>query len=451
MDKITALQQTLDQIAQLKSKVEEQRNEINKSAQGLQIDSINQQDLVYGFHISNFNKCNQPPSQAVPVIKYITTDGQQIICPIDKIRAMLGPYLQPASYGDTLQQQTKIDPKVRNSLKLERVELLLDQDGLSNTSKLDGQSSTDNNSNNSDLDDNSNLDNNSSSSNNNCKNKLDIYQVLNNKLQSFLSYRKVKFIPHALNVYPPLGHFNKHVDTPRHDQARMIGTVVVVVQSEDSHNYLNSVFFFGDVVHEVKPNSGIKDRITFTYDVVLEQDEVIPWTPNPKLNKLLLNNINKIIIFCLRNKYTVEALKQGVMKCEHDVQLYQQLLNTGKKIQLEHIFINAEQNRAKIFDPYNSSDNSIDFNENMDSVDEFGNYPEYVQELSQDKLKLIQPNFDTDHEVIIVEPFNCPIDLMNETSTATETSIYTGNQYDDGIKMICNRVYNSAAIILHNY
>ena len=427
MDKITALQQTLDQIAQLKSKVEEQRNEINKSAQGLQIDSINQQDLVYGFHISNFNKCNHSPNQAVPVIKYITTDGQQIICPIDKIRAMLGPYLQPASYGDTLQQQTKIDPKVRNSLKLERVELLLDQD-------------VDNNSNNS-----------SNNKSNNSKNKLDIYQVLNNKLQSFLSHRKVKFIPHALNVYPPLGHFNKHVDTPRHDQARMIGTVVVVVQSEDSHNYLNSVFFFGDVVHEVKPNSGIKDRITFTYDVVLEQDEVIPWTPNPKLNKLLLNNINKIIIFCLRNKYTVEALKQGVMKCEHDVQLYQQLLNTGKKIQLEHIFINAEQNRAKIFDQYNSSDNNIDFNENMDSVDEFGNYPEYVQELSQDKLKLIQPNFDTDHEVIIVEPFNCPIDLMNETSTATETSIYTGNQYDDGIKMICNRVYNSAAIILHNY
>ena len=479
MDQISELQQTLEQIKELKARADQQRKDLCENGQALQITSFNNKRLVKEFsirqlrcqehkdytfiihypggriHRSSFERAGpgkkfKDPSRhhygeneikeynkaikettiyPTSLFKYITPAGEEMIFPVKDYRKNLEPYLTPAAYGDTLEGKTKVDSTVRKALQLDGVELILpditeikenvdDPDDTHTTTRVNNLS-----------------------------------DIFDRQLQDFFSGRKVKYIPHSLNVYPPGGHFTKHVDTPRHDHGRMIGTIVIKIKEDSFYDSYNCVFFFGDVPHEVKENKGFEDRVTITYDVVLDDQEVMALTPNAKLNRVLMKYTKNIIIFCLVNEYTVEALNQGVMKCDHDVKLYQQLLSTGKKIQLEHVFINAQQKRVKINHPYSCDEEEINFDKVLKESER-----EYVTDQSYDTLSLILPknlpipdDAPYNQSIIIVNPFANPNNITKQTEVSDETYFYTGNEHDEGIQMVCNRVYNSSAIILHNY
>lgn len=388
-------------------------------------------------------------------IRYVTSEGQEILCGIDEITDKLGPYFNQSAYGDFTEGKTKVDEKVRKSRNLNGCELVLGTE-ISRSCKIHPDNSI--------TDVREDIRKHSF--------KEDVVREISERM---LSKRKIELIPHSLIVYEKGEFFKTHVDTPRHDPARMVGTVVFFLKDVvginvnypghpktvtrnycpklNSDNVLEFLFFFGDCPHSVSPNPFSNPRITLTYDVLLKDATIPPSLSRSSLNllKLVARYPGRPLIFCLSNHYTKDALDQQIMKSEEDVETLQRIRDSGLDYTIEEVIIHAHQNRVA------TEGNEIDFDEDLYTrVDEFGykdsEYEMCESDRSYDELKLIVP--EGLKNPCIFNPFRCvhviteTIQKSKEVEYGDDDEIYTGNQYDEGIALTRNGLYTTAAIII---
>lgn len=199
----------------------------------------------------------------------------------------------------------------------------------------------------------------------------------------------VDLIEHDINIYLEGDHFAEHVDTPRHDAAKMIGTVVYILYSnvegggelicqekgsnleesekegnlrERKYNLRSGdyVFITGDTVHKVNPiQKGY--RISMTFDVILKGDDM---SEEKISSELIINNYkerlknyfltllkNKNLVISLENQYSLDALNEKCMKSEYDIKLLKLLDLYDIKYKFVSIYL-QEIKKFRVQKPY---------------------------------------------------------------------------------------------------
>lgn len=292
---------------------------------------------------------------------------------------------------------------------------------------------------------------------------------------------------HSINLYPTGGHFKSHVDTPRHDQARMIGTVVYywgpnfssrheICIGENMHFLYpkDYIFFFGNVVHSVPPTNGPK--VTLTFDVFIDEkiENFDPLLKNPSL-RIFDDWYGKNFLILLEQKYTVHALAQGIMKTETDFKIVKYL----RKQNLSFCFVSVlvVDNSKFLYAPREyKEDIELYVREETDFKHEEGIVCPEKNSLETNQLDIYYgegivtdsfvpqewdlkvcyqkiENENVSSELIPIERiFNfgniCETLLLQQEFEEKER-IFTGNEYHDGLLCVENHIYLTSAILVN--
>lgn len=386
------------------------------------------------FKESNSVNMVYPFDTKLPLSKVcVEHTASKTVCTINEIELKLGQFMARAPFGDLGSAQTKVDSEVRNCLTLHDVELT---------------------------------------------EHTRIEVAFENIIERMLNQQAAEFYSHSLNIYPPAGHFKQHVDTPRHDPARMVGTVVFFLKNCTNNglriigqnygppvnsNTLHGVFFFGDMLHEVLPNNSSDNRITLTYDVVLGKNPV-----NPTVKPINIDH-KGVVAYCLKNQYSKAAIEQGVMKCSYDYQLFNAIKSSGKQFALVMLMVTVKQRRFE-FTGYCTNNNEVTYYPNNNIWDDSDKQTETV---CLDFDLLCDPRFAHDtqdfydkfkvtmiSEVPVhlrnVEVLVNPLHLTDVVYEAEkydgdeEGRLFAGNTYEPGVALIRKRIYHCTSVVVNN-
>ena len=308
----------------------------------------------------------------------------------EEIHKILQKYRLPAQFGDTLNEETRIDPNVRKGFDIPLADHI--------------------------------------------KVERDVIDKVSKAFANATGLNSVRVEPYKINIYEQGDFFKAHRDSPSKD---LIATIVLHVSGErkvfvvdgqkwdDNDDYHESdlCIFFTDVLHEVKPCKDYRETVTFK---VFKAAETVPTDKVVSDNAKRIANriqINKPFGVLLQHGYTYIDIADKPTFKGLDEKLATALDELGVKYALLPVIVKNRHNFKEGQEMrWFSNEEREEYNGDPEEVSNL-----YIYNLSEKLVHLLEMK---EWKKVSMDTTVYYLGMGFKVGEKMETELYVGNQYD---------------------